>query len=333
MDLPSSMSTPFGDLNENERAKLLKGRGRNLAFLLDEFGLSRHRKNELTEAYTDNGWEWWNLSPSAQTHNTPDDRHGFARGVVLNMLKCVSMRRGMDTITRLPNHADGKEWLICPRDGMPPHMVETHELAFGINKPEIDALMNQHFQDLSSSNFDTTAQEDNIMVGEEQYAADTAENPGGEEEPGKGLLDAGLLRILTIASMDYLSYKAMLSDDSVAQMSDEEIMKDLMAANEPVPVSRSNTKEHMRTREGGAPILGADHTEAVLHGTGDLGLSYLQLLGLDDPFDFIPVERKAVLSRVLCRSPLNLRTLEICGKQAAEGNRVLVMCGTPWEQL
>lgn len=58
------------------------------------------------------------------------------------MLECIGMRRGMDTITKLPSHANGQLWLICPRDGIPPHSIETHELNHGIMKAEVDGVMN-----------------------------------------------------------------------------------------------------------------------------------------------------------------------------------------------
>lgn len=34
------------------------------------------------------------------------------------------------------------------------HGVANHELQYGLNKPEVDRLMNQHFQDQKTANFD-----------------------------------------------------------------------------------------------------------------------------------------------------------------------------------
>lgn len=292
--------------------------------------LTDDRKKELSEAYIDHGWNWLSLSPVAQSQNTTEDQSGDGRRVVQEMLKCLGMRRGMDTITRLPNHEDGSEWLVCPREGMPPHGVATHELEYGLNKPEVDALMNQHFQGLAVTNLDSALHDDQIVYDGEKRMDGVEE--GGETADESVGLDTGLLRVMTILSMDLLSYKAMLADDSVSELSPEQVARDLDFAGERKS-ARKVTQEATKGVDGAGPVLGAQHTEAILQGTGDMGLSYLQLLGLDNPYDFIPTERKAVLSRVLARSPLNTRILEICAKEAARGNRVLVLVTNPWEQL
>lgn len=70
----------------------------------------------------------------------------------------------------------------------------------------------------------------------------------------------------------------------------------------------------------------------ILRGPRDLGQSYLQLLGII-PYHFIPVERKAVLSRVICRSLINTRVVELVAQRATKGKRTLLMVATLWIQL
>lgn len=83
----------------------------------------------------------------------------------------------------------------------------------------------------------------------------------------------------------------------------------------------------------GVLAMGVSHTEAMMQGTGDGGLTYLQLLARGhDPEDFIPVEREAVLKRVCARSPVNARILELCVANAAEKERTLMMVATPQAQ-
>lgn len=105
------------------------------------------REKGLTNAFTNRGWKWWALCPDVQTSYFA--HQDTARDVIKAMLACVRMRRGMNTITQLPHHDNGDPWIVCPRDGIPPHIIETHELSHGIHKAEVDKFMNQNFQDLA----------------------------------------------------------------------------------------------------------------------------------------------------------------------------------------
>lgn len=106
------------------------------------------RQKELTDAALVMGLHRWSLSPDAQSHNTQADYNDRGRKVVKSMLGCISLRRGMDTITNLPDHADGTKWQVCPWDGIPPHHIETHELEHVAMKPEVDRIMKEDFNNL-----------------------------------------------------------------------------------------------------------------------------------------------------------------------------------------
>lgn len=293
--------------------------------------MSLPRRVQLTHATIDNNWEWWQLSPFAQSVNRPVDHSGESRTVIKKMLDCICMRRGMDTVTRLPDHEDGREWWVSPSDDMPTYHVETHELAFGVNKGEVDRLMNEHFKNLQIGHFDSMLTEEEIQSGSELHK--DSQGNDNEDRPREGgvSLDVAILRSLTVASMCMLSYKAMINDDTVSMSPVEDTLKDLLLAGEGKN-ARKTIKEKTMGKGDKVPVLGAEHTEAILNGTGDSGLTYLQVLGINDPFDFVPTERAAVVGRVLARSPLNARITELCATNALEGYRTLVMVATPWEQ-
>lgn len=73
---------------------------------------------------------------------------GLGRVVVKDMLACIGIRKGMDMIAVLPDHADGTPWFVSPREGIPPHNIETHKLGHIYRKTELDKLLNEHFQNL-----------------------------------------------------------------------------------------------------------------------------------------------------------------------------------------
>lgn len=304
---------------------------------LDKLNISQERKKRLTKATMKRGIEWWNLSPAKQVHNTSSSTD-IGREVVQGMLKCVGMRRGMDTILVLPDHADGTPWLVCPRDGIPAHHIEYHELSQVALKSYSDDLMNAHFKNLAVAVAASGPVESSMVVpygGEVQ----SFEEGDGEGDSDGGHLNNGLLRILTIASMCLLSFMALQHSDEVAQQPDEVALADLQYCGEVGSTNaRKLTKDraHDRLHDAKTKLLrlGSAHSDALLHGTGDFGLCYLQLLALGfDPFDVIPVERKATLSRVLQRSPVWTHVLDLCVEQANKGERVLVMVSTPWAQL
>ncbi|KAF3768339.1 hypothetical protein M406DRAFT_71392 [Cryphonectria parasitica EP155] len=288
-------------------------------------------------------WEWWSLM---LTHRYRDE----TRDLVRKILKCLGMRRGMNTITYLPDYADGTPWLVCPGDGIPPHYVETYEVGHTILKPAVDQCMNQHFRNLAIGEDEDAGTHEymvtlpgtgGISQQETKVVEVVVDTTDKDDDDTGARLDGGLLRVLIIASICWLSYEAMTCEDYVGACSEEDAMMDLVAADEAGDSesakrakARETTAQRVRGQDGGPVTFGAEHTEAVLQGTGDSGLSYLQLLGYgDNPFDFIPTERKAVLSRVLCKSPINTCVLEIVAQRAAKGERTLVMVATLWEQL
>lgn len=301
--------------------------------------LSAHRKGELTRAFTERGWKWWKMSPNEQLANTKDDESGQGRLVVRGMLSCIGMRRGMDTILQLPNHADGTPWYVSPRDGIPPHHVETHALSYAEMKPTVDKFMNDHFKDLAVASQSAGPQDMNVTL--PHGANVTASDATGEGSSGSNL-DPGLLRILGIGSMCYLSIMAMIKEDDISLMPADAVLEDLMDLGEFARKSSHGVQQKRKQRaqtkdaahDGDVLTFGSSHTEAIMQGTGDYGLTYLQLLALGDfVYDFIPVERRTVLSRVLARSPVNTHILDLCSRRAKDGERTLVMVGTPWEQL
>lgn len=300
---------------------------------LGNLSISDKRKAALTKAAVVGGWKWWCLSPVKQQYNTATDTD-IGREAVQGMLDCISMRRGMDTILELPNHADGSPWLVCPRDGIPAHHIEYHELGHAALKPYMDDIMNAHFKDLAISVQEAGPVETMVAVPHGGEVS-VSEDAGGGDEGAGVHLNNGLLRILNIGSMDVLSFQALQVPDEVAMQPDEVALEDLRLGGELTSTkARKVTKERSRKEDGKLLQLGSAHSEALLHGTGDWGLGYLQVLGLGaDPFDVIPVERKAVLSRVLARSPVWTHTLHLCAQRANEGERVLVMVSTPWAQL
>lgn len=193
--------------------------------------MSPTRKRELTTAWASYRWAWWSLSPQLQ-HMLNGDAADNARGVVKAMLDCIGMRRGMDTITELPDHDNGDPWMVCPRDGIPPHQVETHELGYGLLADKVVSCMDEHFQDLTTADDGDAVTEDTILaedrVGSHVVAA--VHDPKSDESGGR--MDPGLMHILTIASMCQLSYDAMLTRDELGSTTQEEAELDLAAANE-----------------------------------------------------------------------------------------------------
>lgn len=247
------------------------------------------------------------------------------------MLACIGMRKGMDTITEMPNHADGTAWLISPREGIPAHNIETHELGHIYRRGELNTLLNEHFQNLYTESQDGPYDETYLIpeVGDVQA---TTDNQLAEDSTAR--MNTGLLRILNIASMDLLSYAAMMRQDVVGDMSSDAAQADLAAlglTKKGITSARAQTAK--AAHHDGILTMGAAHTEALYQGTGDGGLTYLQLLGRgEDPEDFIPVEREAVIKRVCARSPVNTHILALCAERAAEKEKTLVMVATPWEQ-
>ncbi|KAG8161683.1 hypothetical protein KVR01_008670 [Diaporthe batatas] len=295
--------------------------------------ISEARKHELTQAFTVNKWKWWYISPIDQLDNTKEDESTRGREVVKGMLKCIYMRRGMDTILQLPDHSDGSPWYVSPRDGIPPHHIETHALSYAALKPMVDKFMNDHFQDLAVSSGAAGPQSMAVTLSHGAQVQATLADEGGDDDGGN--LDISLLRILNIASADFLSVMAMIREDAVAQMPADVVLEELVNIGE-ASGGPQRARKHIRdaSHSQGVLTFGSAHTEAIMQGTGDFGLSYLQLLALgDDPYDFIPVERKSVLSRVLARSPVNTHVLALCCRRATEKERTLVMVSTPWQQL
>jgi hypothetical protein len=150
--------------------------------------MSEYRKEQLTHAFRVRGWQWWLVSTDPQfLYNTDEGDH--ARDTVKAALESVGMRRGLDTVTELPNHADGSRWMVCPRDGIPPHSVETHELMHGANKHLVDDCMNRHFQDLMKGEDDGGVLEDVIEIPPDRGPVHTLLDDGVEPAAH---LDAGL---------------------------------------------------------------------------------------------------------------------------------------------
>ncbi|KAG8159899.1 hypothetical protein KVR01_010536 [Diaporthe batatas] len=239
----------------------------------------------------------------------------------------------MDTITQLPDHADGTAWYVCPRDGIPPHNVETHELSYVAMKPEVDRIMNEHFSDLETGSSEAGPR--NVVVDVPYNGSINAiEAPNASSEDPNAALNGGLLRVLTIGSMCMMSFKALLHEDLVSQRPADVAMADLIKDGlVPGAKVRKATLDASHSQSG-VLSLGSAHTEAILHGTGDAGLTYLQaVVNSDDPYDFIPIDRKTVLSRILARSPVNTHVLDLCMRNAKDKKRMLVMVTTPWEQL
>lgn len=299
-----------------------------LSFLPHPPELSPSQSRSLTDAYKVNGWRWWALGPECQRDNTSEGSSAGVR-VVKDMLNCVSMRRGMDTITHLPPHQDGRPWMVCPRDGVPAHLVRTWEVGFGLAtgvKDEVENLMNSVFQDMMEAKFDDAAPDDEIIIGDDVHIA--------SEDSSKQAMDTSKLRVMEITSMCWLSFLALNADDPVGSMSTEEALEDLVYTNEPLPPSARNALKKKQSNDGQAPpALGAQHTNAILHDTGDGGLSYLQALAIQDPYDFIPTEREAVLKRVLAGSQLNAHVVTLVTQYASRNDRVLILAANPWEQL
>jgi hypothetical protein len=297
-------------------------------------GMSASRRRMLTDAYTENGWRWWSLSPMDQVDNTREDETGGGRRTVKSMLRCIGMRRGMDTIMRLPDHEDGTQWLVSPRDGIPPHHIETHSLSYVDLKAPVDKFMNDHFQDLAVSSASAGPQDMSLTL--HTGGKVSATDDGGEGPESGGNLNAGLLRILSIASIDFLSIMAMIKEDTIAKLPDDVLLSDLVELGE--CSGRAPERARRQTQDAahssGVLTFGSAHTESILQGTGDYGLTYLQLLALgDNIYDFTPVERKTVLSRVLARSPVFTHVVKLCIDRAVDGKRTLVMVSTPWIQL
>lgn len=94
-------------------------------------------------------------------------------------------------------------------------------------------------------------------------------------------LNNGLLRALSIDSMDMLSFKAMLVDDPISQRPADVAMRDLIEGGlvQGAKKARKSTKDASHSRSG-VLTLGSAHTDALLHGTGDGGLTYLQAVAL-----------------------------------------------------
>lgn len=296
---------------------------------LSSLNISDERKAAFTKATIRGGWEWWNLSPAVQRQNTQGETSS-GRAIVRAMLQCVGMRRGMDTILELPKHADGSDWLVCPRDGIPAHRIEFHELDHAALKTYFTNLMNEHFRDLDTCTTDAGPTEAMLAVpyGGEVQAQEDAEGGDGTS------LNTGLLRCLTIASIDILSYKAMLQPDPVSEQPDEVALAELKVAGELGAAKARKAVQAAARDDQGVLKQGSKHADALLQGTRDKAVTYIQTLGLgDDPWDFIPVERRAVISRVICRSPVFTHVLKLCSERASKGERTLVMVGTPWIQL
>ncbi|KAG8161541.1 hypothetical protein KVR01_008528 [Diaporthe batatas] len=169
--------------------------------------ISEARKRELTRAFTVSKWKWWYVSPMDQLDNTKEDESTRGREVVKGMLKCIYMRRGMDTILQSPNHSDGSPWYVSPRDGIPPHHIETHALSYAALKPMVDKFMNDHFQDLAVSSGAAGPQSMAVTLSHGAQVQATSADEGGEDDGGN--LDISLLRILNMASADFLSVMAM----------------------------------------------------------------------------------------------------------------------------
>lgn len=292
---------------------------------LAQYKLSTARQTELTQAFDTYGWRFWHLA----------DWSGHDEGeIVPGLLQCICLRRGMDTITRLPNHADGSEWLVCPRDGIPPHRIETHELGYGgYLERAVQECMDMHFQNLVTK--DTTLLQPDAIV----LPGDTTSREAVVDEQPKdsddvtSRLDGGLLRVLTIASMCWLSFEAMTKDDYIGSQDASDILEELNKINE-APAVRARTRTQQAVQREDMVIFGAEHTEAILQGTADNGLTYLQHLAYgSSPIDFIPFERQMVIGRVCCKSPVNTHVLNLVAERAANDKRTLVMVATPWEQL
>lgn len=110
--------------------------------------------------------------------------------------------------------------MVCPRDGMPAHLVRTWEVGFGLAngvKDEVENLMNSVFQDMMEARFDDAAPDDEIIIGDDVHIA--------SEDSSKQAMDASKLRVMEIASMCWLSFLALNADDPVGSMSTEEALR------------------------------------------------------------------------------------------------------------
>jgi hypothetical protein len=246
----------------------------------------------------------------------------------------------MDTILQLPDHADGTPWYVSPQDGIPAHYIKTHSLGHVELKPVVDKFINDYFKDLATSVEATGPQDLSVNV-PHVSPVDTAKDGGGLND-NKAALNGGLLQVLNVGAADWLSLMAMIKEDQVSQIPDDVLLDDLVDVGEFAGGARKEAgkkKARKKTKDSSHTVarvltFGSAHTEAIMQAIGDYGLTYLQLLGLgDNLYDFIPVERKTVLSRVLARSPINTHVVQLCCQQAKEGNRTLVMVSTPWLQL
>lgn len=150
--------------------------------------MSQYRKDQMTRAFRVRDWQWWIVSTGLQFLYYTNEGH-WARDTVKAALESIGMRRGMGTVTELPNHADGSKWMVCPRDGIPPHSVETHELMHGPNKHLVDDCMNRHFQDLMKGDDDGDILEDMIKIPPDRDPVHATLDDGVEPAAG---LDAGL---------------------------------------------------------------------------------------------------------------------------------------------
>jgi hypothetical protein len=288
------------------------------------FGDPRYAHLDLRKYYEETGKRFWCLSSRAvsvvRLGRMEDAKMDVADSdaVYKAIMDCLLIKRSSQTPLATP---DGVTHY--PRDRMPGLIVRVEELGYA--DPTVAATVCATVTELLRSLYTIRAAND---------SAEILLNPAGTGEDGgdsDGAINMTILRALWMVSFHFASYRLMQQEDRTTLTRDEVLVEDIAQA---MRMGKSTERKAFKDKAaaGGAPSLGAEHTNLLREQDVDGGLSYLFAMLCQDERVTIPSDRAGMGHFVMYESPILHRVVQHALKNKLDGERTLIVTNNPWMQ-